>query len=268
MVKPSGIIGILTDFGNKDNYVGVMKGVILSINKDSTLVDITNEIPPHNVRSAAFQLYTSYRYFPKGTVFLCVVDPGVGTERRALAVKTKNYFFVAPDNGLLYPSIVEDGVDIIVKLENKKYFLERISSTFHGRDIFAPVSAWISLGTPLEEFGSKLNIEDIVKIELKDYIRSENEIVGEVNYVDRFGNIVTSIPNKEFNKLPSKISLVTKKEFEAKKAKTYGEGRKNEILVIEGSHGFIEIAMNQESASKKLDLREGDRFKIRFHHHF
>ena len=135
-------IALLSDFGLKDHYVSAMKGVILNISPDVNLVDITHEVSPWNVIQGAFLLRATFRYFPRGTVFVCVVDPGVGTERKALAIKTKNYFFVGPDNGLMYPSVVEDGLELAVEITNRKYTLER-SGTFDGRDVFAPAAAHI-----------------------------------------------------------------------------------------------------------------------------
>ena len=191
------LIAILSDFGEKDFYVGVMKGVILSINPFVEIVDITNNVERHNIIAGAFALYNSFNYFPKGTIFLAVVDPGVGTRREPILVVTNDYFFVAPNNGLVYPAAVENVIQRVVLLRNEEYFLKSVSFTFHGRDIFAPVAAHLSTGVKPENFGPDLPKDKLVKLKLSDYSKSGNGIVGKIIYIDVFGNVITSIPNKE-----------------------------------------------------------------------
>jgi len=243
------VITITTDFGIKDAYVGVMKGVILSINPYAQLVDITHEIEPGNILEAAFLLKDAYEYFPKATVHLVVVDPGVGGKRRPIAIKAGKFFFVGPDNGLFWP-IISDNKDIlIVHLTNRKYFLEDISSTFHGRDIFAPVAAYISKGVHLLDMGVSIN--DPVRLEIKRPMLLKNQIVGSVIRVDRFGNLITNISEKDIIECFGRLSGL-EVEIGGRKireiSKTYSDVPRGQLLALIGSSGFLEISVNRGSA--------------------
>ncbi|MBX3042092.1 MAG: SAM-dependent chlorinase/fluorinase [Candidatus Kapabacteria bacterium] len=194
-------IAILTDFGHTDNYVGIMKGVIRKISPFADIIDLNHGIESGNIRSAAYNLESAYQYFPKNTIFLCVVDPGVGSTRKAVAIESEGFFFVAPDNGLLTPIIQKSKSNITaVELTNKKFQLDNRSSTFHGRDIFAPVAAHISMKTELLELGDVINIKNLVQ--LNDYIakKNGNEITGNIVHKDKFGNLITDIPEDWVNK--------------------------------------------------------------------
>ena len=188
------IITLTTDFGLRDHYVGVMKGVMLSVNENANPVDITHCIDSHDIRAASFVIGNSYRYFPEKTVHLAVVDPGVGSERRPLAVSADGHFFVGPDNGV-FSSVIRSCEDFCAReIKNSDYLLKEISSTFHGRDIFAPVAAHLSLGVSFSEIGPQVQNPEVLPSE--GYSINGNEIRGTVVYTDKFGNLVTSIPTE------------------------------------------------------------------------
>ncbi len=268
MMRANRLIAILTDFGGRDPYVGVMKGVIKNINPSAEFIDITNNVSRHSILAGAFALYTSYRYFPQETVFLVVIDPGVGTKRKPILVKTKNYYFIAPDNGVLYPTVVDDGIEKIIWLKNKDYFLERISETFHGRDIFAPSTAYVSKGVDIEDMGERIDLKDIVKLELIHYETQAERIRFRVNYIDVFGNVITSVPNEILSlQENSKLKLyLGRRELPVRVVRTYAQGKKGELLILYGSQGFLEIAINQGDASKYLGINIGDQMILSTKH--
>jgi S-adenosyl-L-methionine hydrolase (adenosine-forming) len=239
-------IALLTDFGTSDYYVGAMKGVIVSIDPDASIVDITHEIEPQNIASAAFILRACYEDFPKGTIFLCVVDPGVGSERRAIIAQTESYIFVGPDNGLF--SFILKKTATIHAIENETYFRYPVSSTFHGRDIFAPVAAHLSKGVGLMEFGPQIS-DSVVLPDSHPWQISESTIEGSVIHIDRFGNLVTNIPASvagRFDVIEIGDTRITQLK------RTYADGRSDEPFAIVGSAGFIEISFNRGSAAQTL----------------
>ncbi len=251
------IIALLTDFSDKDWFVGVMKAVILRINPNANIIDITHEIPPQDVCQAGFVLWNAYKYFPDKTIFVCVVDPGVGSERKIIAVETKKYIFIAPDNGLL--GFVLSEVDVLraVYVENKNYFLETVSSTFHGRDIFAPVSAYISRGVDLSELGMEVTLETPKKMFIK--VSSIGDYEGEVVYIDRFGNLITNLmPSKEFD---GEIRL---KDLNIEKiSKTYSDVKVGQAVALIDSGGLIEIGIREGDASKILGVKRGEKVVLK-----
>ena len=257
-------IVLITDFSYSDGYIGAMKGVILSINPDAKIIDLAHNLPKFNIRYAGFILYSTFRYFPKRSIFVGVIDPGVGTERDAIVLETENYFFIGPNNGLFSLILEEEKVVEARKITNREIMLPNVSTTFHGRDIFAPAAAYLSLGFPLEKIGPKLSNEQIIKIpHHKPLINAEkHEYRGEVLAVDSFGNIITNIPNAPImthEKLSSKYSIYTSRGiYTARLVKSYGYGQKDELLLIPGSHGFLEIAINQGSAIDRLRIKEGE----------
>ncbi len=260
-------IALLTDFGSESYYVGVMKGVIFSINPNVNVIDITHDVKKHDVLEGAFILLVTYKYFQRGTIFTAVIDPGVGTDREPMLIITKNYYFIGPNNGLLYPTAVRDGIERVFILNNKNFFLENVSATFHGRDIFAPVAAYLSMGIPPEELGREVPRERIIKCEILNYVREKEVIKGKVVYVDRFGNMITNIPNNELKslKLGDSVEIkVSGKHAIGVYKKTYGEGVKGEILILNGSHGFIEVAMNMDSACKYFNCKRGHPISLKF----
>ena len=207
----SKIITLLTDFGTRDGFVAAMKGVILNINPKIQIVDISHEVPPQDINCANFILYSYYRYFPKGTIHLCVIDPGVGTKRQILCVRTENYYFLAPDNGLLSLVLNEEKVRKIVSLSNRKYFLKPISATFHGRDIFASAAAHLSCGLKMEKLGERVSNLYLLKEAIPTISKRGTSLEGEIIHIDRFGNLVTNITNKVFRDFKKKKSYL--KEF-------------------------------------------------------
>ena len=187
------IITLMTDFGLMDPYVGIMKGVILKIVPQATIVDLTHSISPQNIREAAFSLSTAIDYFPVGTIHLVVVDPGVGGKRRPIAVKTSQAYFVAPDNGVLTHSLKLNPASISIHLNNPAYHLPKVSKTFHGRDIFSPAAAHLARGIPIHALGDRIN--DLVQISISQPVYQPNgNIEGQIQHIDRFGNCITNIP--------------------------------------------------------------------------
>ena len=239
------IITLTTDFGLKDHYVGVMKGVMLSVNENARLVDITHCIDSHDIRAASFVTGNSYRYFPEKTAHLIVVDPGVGSERRPIAVLADGHFFVGPDNGV-FSSVIHSCEDFSAReIKNLDYCLKEISSTFHGRDIFAPVAAHLSLGVPFSEIGPQ--VHDLEILPRDGYSINGNEIRGTVVYTDKFGNLVTSIPTEAVGNR-GRVSVIIGGKRVAGISESYSSVESGEILAVGGSCGYIEISVNQDRA--------------------
>jgi S-adenosylmethionine hydrolase len=193
------VVALLTDFGTRDHYVGTMKGVMLGICPDVTLVDISHEVPPHDVLAGALELSAAYRYFPAGTVFLAVIDPGVGSARRGIATEAGDYKFVAPDNGVLTPIIENHPPKRLVELSERRYARPTISRTFEGRDRFAPAAAWLAKGIDLAALGRP--VSDIHRLEVPRPEATADALAGQVLRVDRFGNLMTNIDRRAFEKL-------------------------------------------------------------------
>jgi len=253
------IITLLTDFGSKDPYVASMKGVILSLNPKCTLVDITHQVNSHDIKEGAFILGQAYSNFPKGTIHLSVVDPGVGSARKPILIVTKNYSFVGPDNGLFTIALRRERVKQAVVLTNQKFFLSEISSTFHGRDIFAPVAAYLSLGVKPESFGP--SIKSWHEISFPDPVMKQRKLIGEIVHVDAFGNLVSNIDRKrllQFSKGRPLVTKIGKRTMKGLK-KVYCEGRKDEPMLLIGSGGFLEISVREGNAQKFLKIGKGDR---------
>ena len=185
------IITLTTDFGTKDGYVGAVKGVIKKINPEVELIDITHGIEPFDILGAAFALNNFYRYFPKGSIHLVAVDPGVGSERQAILIKSEDFFFVGPDNGVFNFVFENERINEIIVLSNKKYFLATFSSTFHARDIFAPVAAYLSLGVDVREFGT--SAKECVKLIIPQPNLTKKNLVGEIIHIDSFGDLITNV---------------------------------------------------------------------------
>ena len=252
------IIALLTDFGTKDYFVGAMKGVILTINKIADIVDITHEIEPQNISEASFTLRACYKNFPPQTIFVAVVDPGVGSDRRAILVETAEYFFIAPDNGLL--SFVFNGAEdfTVYEITNQKFFNQPVSNTFHGRDIFAPCAAHLSNKVVSREFGKKIN--DFVNFaESQPRIVSESILEAEIIYADRFGNLITNLTKAD---LPQKFYLEFKNQKISKIQNYFSEAETDELFMMIGSAGFLEIAANKNSAKKILNAGISDKIKV------
>ena len=261
-LAPSRIITLMTDFGTSDHYVGVMKGVILNINPQVQVVDITHAIPPQDVHGAAFLIDSAYRYFPTGTIHVIVVDPGVGSERRAIVCQTETAYFVCPDNGIL-THILRNAERIhTVAVENSAYFLPQVSNTFHGRDIFAPVAAHLSRGVPIGKLGSP--VAQPIQFPLPSPEVMNNTIIGQVIWIDSFGNLVTNISRGLLESLEGRDSLVIHAGgVEINHLNhSYAESAVGEALAIVGSFNRLEISINQGDAAQVLDLKRGDTITI------
>jgi S-adenosylmethionine hydrolase len=272
------VITLTTDFGTGDAYVASMKGVILVLNPKAVIVDICHTIEPQNVLQAAFILSTAYQYFPKGTIHLAVIDPGVGSQRKALILKTPAAFFVAPDNGLL--SYVIDKLDKTpvkparnipskpqlrklprgleaVNITNAEFWRHPVSTTFHGRDILAPVAAHLSLGMPLRKFGDRLSQVQAFSIP-RPYKDSRSNLTGCVLHVDNFGNLVTNVRSSD---LPAgKITMAIGKHRINSISRFYAESKG--LAAIIGSSGYLEISLKDGNAAEFLGAKVGHEVKV------
>jgi S-adenosylmethionine hydrolase len=247
----------------KDPYAAEMKATILSICPHAVIVDITHEIAKFNIRIGAYILASAAPYFPKGTIHVAVVDPGVGTPRRPIVVQTKQGVLVGPDNGLLILAAEKQGITSVYELTNQQFMLPKISTTFHGRDIFAPAAAHLLNGVKPAEFGPE--IREVTKPDFAKVTRRNGALVGEVLHVDGFGNIVTNINEKEVvqSHVKSVISVeMPSCKLKLKFCKAYGEAEPHEPLALIGSHGFLEIALNRGSAAEKFETKAGDKVTI------
>jgi hypothetical protein len=253
------IIALLTDFGRKDYFVGAMKGVILSINTEAKIVDLTHEIEPQNITSAGFTLASCYQNFPPKTIFVAVVDPGVGSNRRAILVQTDQYFFVAPDNGLLSFVFENESYFCVFELTEPKFFSKNVSRTFHGRDVFAPVAAWLSKGIAPNEFGRE--VIDFIKFEsAKPKVISASELEAAIIHVDRFGNLITNLKRSD---LPEKFIIEINQTSIENHLNFYAEAESDEVFTIWGSAGYLEIVVFQNSASEILKVKTGEKILVK-----
>ncbi len=275
-------IALLTDFGLEDIYVGVMKAVILKICPAAQIVDVTHSIQPQNVREAAFSLLNCYQYFPEGTVFCVVVDPGVGSARLPIAIGTESYSFVAPDNGVLSYALAHLDADYrAVKIENPAYFADRISHTFHGRDVFAHAAAHLAKEpSVLADLGDE--VTSIVTFPMPQLSYARHRLIGEVMHIDHFGNIITSIgafswegddilqlrpmwgeeiPAMQLSASHAHITIHSHTAHNISHA--YHEVPLGAILAQIDSNGFLEISANQDDAAARLDVQIGDKVMLR-----
>jgi S-adenosylmethionine hydrolase len=270
------IIALLTDFGSRgQHYVAAMKAVILKINPFIKIIDISHDISPYSIIEASYILKTTYQHFPKGTIFIIVVDPGVGGSREIIAIKTNsNYFFIGPNNGIFSNVFEISEILECISIQNEEYFNQPVSATFHGRDIMAPIGAYITKyqNFPLSDLGPNFNFNDLIKNKISNEIDSENRrIVGSIQYIDSFGNGITTI-KMVGNKLEDlnltledglKINLIIKKnKYEAIFTTHFSGVNVNTLLFLVGSTGFLEISINQGNASKKLGFKSGDLITI------
>jgi hypothetical protein len=257
------IITLTTDFGLKDPYIAEMKAVILSISPTATIVDITHEIEKFNIRMGAYILASASKYFPKGTIHVAVVDPGVGTKRRPILIQTKHDFYIGPDNGVLVLAAENKGIEHVSEISNRKLMLPKISNTLHGRDIFAPAAAHLADGTSPSEFGQE--IHNIVTPEFAKIIRRKNMLVGEVLHTDSFGNIITNLGEKELDLIGAKSMVdirLKNVRLKLKLCKAYAEAKPQESLAIIGSHNFLEISINQGNAAQNFKAKIGDKITL------
>lgn len=266
------VITLLSDFGRDDHYAAVMKGVILGINPEVQIVDITHSINPYDIRGGAAVFGAAYHFFPKGTIHLGVVDPGVGGERRGIMAATENYFFVGPDNGL-FSHVFEDPAFLWTReLETVEFFLEKVSSTFHGRDVFAPVAGYLSAGESAEDFGPI--VIDPVKLEgVRATVEPGGVIDGKVLFVDVFGNLITNIDTRVFWEGEAQADEDGGRNFPVIEiggesihgiGEFYEEARAGELGAHFNSWPLLEIFFPQGNAAEKLGVGKGAPVKIRF----
>ncbi len=262
----SGILTLLTDFGLSDPYVGVMKGVIAQVNRSLTVIDLTHHIPPQNINLARFALMTAIPYFPTGTVHVAVVDPGVGSDRRPVAIAIGSNpvepmgFLVGPDNGLFSGVVSQYSALAVVELTNSQYWrTANPSSTFHGRDIFAPIGAHLASGVPLEKLGTAIAADSLVMLNPLTPERTKHTLTGCIQAVDHFGNLVTNIPASEVN---GQAWYAVVKDGKVPGRKTYSDSAPGELLAFVGSHSWVEIAVTQGHAQSVLNLGIGDAVQV------
>lgn len=250
------LITLLSDFGDKDVYVGVLKGVIVGINPQSAIIDLTHQIPRQNISAARFCLLNACSYFPSDTVHIAVVDPGVGSKRRGIAIASNHGYFVGPDNGL-FSGILEHFSPIAaVELTNPQYWLTpHPSNTFHGRDIFAPVGAYLASGVSLENLGTSIPLESLIELASKKVEIFGETIEGVIQYIDIFGNLISNIPG---NLVEGKNWYVSMEDRIITKGKTYSDVALEEAIALIGSHGWLEIAVNGGNAQTLLNIQQGD----------
>lgn len=257
------IVALTTDFGLKDPYVAEMKAVILSVCPSAVIVDVTHEVEKFNIRMGAYVLAAAAPYFPRNTIHVAVVDPGVGSQRRSIIIQTKQGFFIGPDNGLMFMAAEKQGVIGIREITNPKRMLPQVSYTFHGRDVFAPTAGHLANGVPLTDFGPELR--DLVKPKFATVVKEKNELVGEILHVDDFGTIITNMSSSEISAFPQESVVnvqLPKLKLKLDFRKSYTEVKVGEALVLVGSQGFVEIAVNQGSAAANFGAKPGDKIRL------
>lgn len=259
------LITLLTDFGVRDHFVASMKGVILSIRADARVVDLSHEISPHHIEEAAYVLDSCYRYFPDGTIHVAVVDPGVGSARRPILVATSRYYFLAPDNGLLSRVLWDERDAEVRQIENTLYRLPSEGATFDGRDLFAPVAAWLATGEPVSAFGHV--IDDPVVFPLSFPIMQDGIMVGQIEYVDRFGNLITNITAanvrewREATGRPHPAVQIGTCIIEGL-VESYSQGALHGPSALINSSGKLEIFLDQQSAAENLKIGVGEEVRL------
>lgn len=260
----SGIIGLVTDFGLADSWVGQMKAVMLGVAREVRVVDITHEVPAFDLAAGAWHLLAAAEAFGDGSVLVGVVDPGVGTARRAVAIRTRRRFLVGPDNGLLTPLAEREGVEQAVELCPERLGDRAVSGTFHGRDIFAPAAAWLAVGRGLEEIGRP--IEGLAPGPWKPAVRRGEAVEAEVIWIDRFGNAVLNVGQAELDGLGVGVGRKLRVEVGGREivglGRTYGDVEPGEPMCYMGSSGWLEIGVREDSAAAKLGLARGRKVRL------
>jgi S-adenosyl-L-methionine hydrolase (adenosine-forming) len=254
------LITLLSDFGLNDVYVGVMKGAIYQVNPALKIVDLTHEISPQNITAAQFSLINAYPYFPIGTVHIAVVDPGVGGTRRAIAIELTDGFLVGPDNGIFTSFVRQRSIVRAVELTNTQYWrAAEPSSTFHGRDIFAPVGAHLACEVPLEELGDPIDLSSLAELPIPASVKTANGYMGNIQHIDRFGNVITNIPGEVVR---GKSWSVVVNRITIPGCRVYADVELSQPLALVGSHGWVEIAINGGDAHFQLRLNWTDAVKV------
>lgn len=261
-ILPGRVVTLLSDFGLQDVYVGVMKGAIAQINPTLTVIDLTHQIPPQNIAAGRFHLMNAYPYFPVETVHVAVVDPGVGSARRAIAIQLHDGFLVGPDNGLFSGVLDQHSPLAAVELTNPHYWrTSRPSTTFHGRDIFAPVGAHLASGVPLEKLGTAIDLASLKQLPLANCTKTEGAIAGSIQHIDHFGNLITNIPG---NEVVDKNWSVAIGEITVLAQQTYADTPIGSLLALVGSQGWVEIAVSGGNAQTQLRLNVGSPVQVLF----
>lgn len=260
----SAVITLTTDFGAADWFVGAMKGAILSVAPRVTIVDLCHGVPAGDIRAGAFALRAAFRHFPRGTIHVAVVDPGVGSARSGLAVRTADYLFVGPDNGVLSLALAEERLRAVHRLANARFFRHPVSQTFHGRDVFGPVAAHLAKGVPLTSLGPKES--DFVRLAWPRPLLKGDELRGEVVYVDGFGNAITNLSESALRALAAgwrDLICDVGRRRRLPFASHYQAVAAGQAAAVLGSSGLLEIAVNGGSAARRLALRVGSRVRVR-----
>jgi S-adenosyl-L-methionine hydrolase (adenosine-forming) len=262
------VITLLTDFGTTDYFVGAMKGAILSINKRARIVDITHEIAPHDVEAGAWTLLNAYCTFPRGTIHVGVVDPGVGSARRPIVVASRNYLFVGPDNGLFTYIYESEKNCRIFHLTNKRFFRASVSPTFHGRDLFAPVAAWLAKGTLPEECGEEISDPVRINSSLVTIKNEDATLDASIIHIDRFGNCITNITPRDITEeaISRGVRLIVGERIVNNFRRYFADetSSANDLFALWGSAGFLEIAALKLSAARVLNARRGQHVQVIF----
>ena len=261
MARP--VVAFLSDFGTRDHYAGTLKAVVLSLCPEATLVDIGHEIPPHDVLAGALELAACYRYFPAGTIFLVVVDPGVGSSRRGIVADCGDYKFVAPDNGVLSVVLRETPPRRVIELTERKYALPTVSRTFEGRDRFAPAAGWLARGTALVSMGRTIANYQVIEVPRPEV--TPDGVTGEIVRVDRFGNLITNIDRRTLEQFAAgqAIAVTIGARDVARIVTTYADAPPGELCALFGSTDHLEVALNAGDAARALGLGRGARARLR-----
>ncbi|HEX7281344.1 MAG TPA: SAM-dependent chlorinase/fluorinase [Vicinamibacterales bacterium] len=261
MARP--VVAFLSDFGTRDHYAGTLKAVVLGLCPDANLVDIGHEIPAHDVLAGALELAACYKYFPSGTIFLVVVDPGVGSSRRGIAADCGDYKFVAPDNGVLSAVFRETPPKKVVELTERKYARPTVSRTFEGRDRFAPAAGWLAKGVALVSMGKSITNYHVIDLPAPEV--AGDHITGEVVRVDRFGNLITNIDRKMLEQFAGgrPIAVTLADRDIARIVATYADAPVGELCALFGSTDHLEVAVNAGDAARELGLGRGAQARVR-----
>jgi S-adenosylmethionine hydrolase len=259
------LISLLTDFGLRDPFVAEMKAVMLSICPEVRIIDISNVVEKFDIKMGSFLLASAAPYFPNGTVHVAVIDPGVGSRRRPIVVQTPRSIFVGPDNGLLVPAATAEGISHVYEITHHSIMRNVVSATFHGRDVFAPVGAHLARGLSPSEVGRE--IRDYVRAPYAEPTFQRGNAICEVLHIDTFGNVVTNLTRTQFPKLHLKLGknarmAIGKKRLAVRLVRTYSDLKMDELGILIGSHGFVEVACRETSAAKRLRTRTGGRLRV------
>ncbi len=254
------LIALITDFGWKDGYVGAMKGVILSINPSCQIFDVAHEIEAHDVTGAALVLESVFPYFPPRSIFLVIVDPGVGGNRRGIVVKAGDKLLVGPDNGV-FSLVLQSCAFEAYEITEERYMLPKVSATFHGRDVFAPVAAHLTIGVRPEQVGPRLDPTELKFIPMPMPRKQGQETIGQVIYVDRFGNLITNLKQEDFRGEDVLIEVEGEEIYGIKR--TYQEGQPGEVIALWGSHGRLELAIREQSLKRTKGWSVGTEVRVK-----